>query len=212
MGIVQLIRQKLGAAPDTLDSSVLTQAVDEALGEIKSLDSEILTREQRLGRDSIESPDGGEAAGRELQELRSKRDRLSAKCNSLRREIDEALKREADTEQISRFEAAAEKGRQCLTLAADLIAALAPVIAIASALDDATSELAGSIAAVPYPLVNLGDSGQEILSARPTRLTVLAVQDPEGLEKAIASVVSTMKANGDSIRREAKGTGGARAA
>ncbi|MGA8641334.1 hypothetical protein [Candidatus Binatus sp.] len=112
-GIVQFIREKLGAAPDALDSSVLAQAMEEALGEVSSLDSEILAREQRLGRDSIESPDGGEAAGRELQELRSKRDRLTAKCESLGPEIANATEREMIAELEAQCDIAEEKKQKC---------------------------------------------------------------------------------------------------
>lgn len=133
----------------------------------------------------------------ELNALKVTKAALDAKAREL--QVIEARDAEA-----ARFEAAAEQGRHCSKLAEDLIASLAPALAIADALDDATSELAASISGIPFPLINLGDAPQQILSARPTRLTVLAVQDPEGLEKAIASVVSTMLANAQSIRERGK--------
>jgi hypothetical protein len=53
MGLMQFIREKLGADSEMLDSAVLTKALDETLQEIKELDSKIVAREQRLGFDSI---------------------------------------------------------------------------------------------------------------------------------------------------------------
>ena len=169
-GIAQLIRKKLGAAPEMPDSTVLKQAMDGDLGEIKNLDSEIIAREQRLGLDSLQSPDGGEAAGRELQELRAKRERLSAKCESLRPEIADALKREAVAEQLAQCDVVDREGLKCEEVARELSLWIDGLIPIAKRLFAADRDFKAAAAAhdagslVNWGIGNLADDFCDLIA------------------------------------------------
>src|ERR1039458_8200512 len=137
MGILQSIRERLGVAPELPDSEALTQALGDKLQEINGLDAEIPARGRRLPLDVIQDADGGDAASRELADLKSKRERLAATCDLLRRELATAREREADAQKIFEFEAAAEKARACAPLVKDLVKAIVPAAEAARALLDA---------------------------------------------------------------------------
>jgi hypothetical protein len=198
MGILQSIRERLGAAPDLPDSKVLAQALGDKLQEINTVNAEILAHEERLPLDVIQSSDGGEASGRELADLKIKRDRLSATCDALRREIAAALEREADAEKISEFQAAAEKGRECLPLAKDLIAAIVPAAEAARALLDADAEF---VRAMPLKNADSYRLSGSIRSGDMVRELILrALEKPEALVGAIERRVEICRENAAAVR------------
>ena len=145
MGIAQQIRAMLGIGSELPDSAVFTQALGDKLQEVNRLDADIPAREQRLPLDVIQDADGGDAASRELADLKSKRERLAATCDLLRRELATAREREADAQKIFEFEAAAEKARACAPLVKDLVKAIVPAAEAARALLDAHAKYVGAI-------------------------------------------------------------------
>ena len=134
MGILQSIRERLGAAPEMPDSAALTQALGEKLQEVNRIDADILALERRLPLDVILNPDGGEASSRELADLKSKHDRLTATCAALRRENTEALARERADELNARWMTAEE-------WSGAVLAAAGKVDSIIESLADAIVEL-----------------------------------------------------------------------
>ena len=74
MGFLQLIREKLGAAPDMPDSAVLTQALGEALDKLNKIDARIAELKSGISLDVARSDDAAAATRAQLAELRSERE------------------------------------------------------------------------------------------------------------------------------------------
>ena len=209
MGILQSIRERLGVAPELPDSEALTQALGDKLQEINGLDAEIPARELRLPLDVIQDADGGDAASRELADLKSKRERLAATCDLLRREIATAREREADTQKIFEFEAAAEKARACAPLVKDLVKAIVPAAEAARALLDAHAKYVG---AIPDSTI-YERHGRWVSLLRPSaflggftacELIVSALENPHTIEDRIARSVEICMENVAEIRAGAQ--------
>lgn len=162
--------------------------------------SEIATKESTIAKLRAELPgqvlDGDNLAAhrieheeREIRALQVTKIELEAKARELR-------VFEAYSGQISRFEGAAENGRECATLAKALIVAIIPVA------DAARSVLAANakfVSSIPMPRVNLGKAAEQLL-ANLDRLVVFALEDPGALEGAIASTIGLCVANAESLR------------
>ncbi|MGC2303518.1 hypothetical protein [Candidatus Binatus sp.] len=162
--------------------------------------TEIATKELTIGKLRADLPgqvlDGDNLAAhrieheeREIRALQVTKTELEAKARELR--IFEAF-----SEEISRFEAAAENGRECATLAKALIAAIIPVADAARAVLAANAKFVSSI---PMPRVNLGKAAEQLLSDL-DRLVVFALEDPGALEGAIASTIGLCVVNAESVR------------
>jgi hypothetical protein len=195
MGILQSIRERLGVAPELPDSEALDQALGDKLQEINTVNAEILAHEERLPLDVIQSPDRGEASGRELVDLKSTRDRLTATCDALRREIAAAIKREATAEKIAELEATAEKGRACLPLAKALIEAMGPAVAAARAFLVAHKDF---VKAIPMSDANEWEGNRRMAGLR--QLIILALENPDAIEDAIRESVHVCTANAHQVR------------
>jgi hypothetical protein len=199
MGWIQKIRERLGLEADIPDSGVIKQALSEALQERDLANADIHGREQRLGLDSIRDPDGDDARAQDLAQLRAKRDTLTAKCDSLQRELDAALEREADDETISQYETAAEKGRECSPLVRTLIEVTTQAATAAQALLEAHRDFVG---AVPWSGVKRFASARLISDHDVAHLIILALKNPHGIEDAIAEIVRFCVANAANVRSE----------
>jgi len=176
MGILQSIRAKLGVSPEMPDSAALTQALGEKLQEVNRIDADILALERRLPLDVIQNPDGGEASSRELADLKSKHDRLTATCDALRRENAEALARERAAELAARWNTAEERS-------GTVIAAAGKVDAIIESLADAIVELREAVvtfdSSLPTRAADYGSSLQSsAASFASAKLRAIVTREP----------------------------------
>jgi hypothetical protein len=205
MGILQQIREKLGAGSEMSESAAGTKALGERIQEANDIDEKIRALEQRLPLDEIQSHDLGEASSRELADLKDQRDRIAATCALLRREIADAVERERIAEKISKFGAAAEKARVCAPLAADLIAAIKPAVAAARALLDANAEFIKAIPtadAYMYGLTFERERNGIAAASHVHQLIVRALETPQRLEDEIGRSIETCTRNLAELRRQ----------
>ncbi len=163
--------------------------------------TEIATKELTIGKLRADLPgqvlDGDNLAAlrieheeREIRALQVTKTELEAKARELRNF-------EAFYEEISRFEAAAENGRECATLAKALIAAIIPVAGAAGAVLAANAKFVSSIPITQsQPWESSGVNSLSDLD----RLVVFALEDPGALEGAIASTIGLCVANAESLR------------